>query len=97
MDTQPAQYFGLEMFRAKPLSQHLIHMRDQIPAFLGSKLEFDEQTRIELETLEIALNAYINTARRQERVQPNKPLVSLKRLMGWRHLPGNTSRVWSRA
>jgi hypothetical protein len=90
-----AQYFGLELFRGKPLSKHLAYVRQQIAAIMGSDLEFDDQTRIELETLEIAFIAYVNRAKKMERVQPNRPLVSWKRLLGWRYLPANSEIHWN--
>jgi hypothetical protein len=96
-ETHPAEFFGLELFRGKPLSEHLTFIQGQIKAILGSDMEFDDRMRVELETLEIALGAFINRARKQERVvQDNPPLVSWKHLMKWRHLPDNTSIVWSR-
>jgi len=81
MKTRTARYFDLELFRGKPLWKHLAYVHKQIEGILGSDLVFDDQTRIELETLEIAFPAYINQAKRMERVQPNRPLVSWRRLI----------------
>jgi hypothetical protein len=93
-----AQFFDLELFRGKPLSEHLIYVRQQIAAILGSDLEFDDRMRVELETLESALGAYINRAKKNEIMAQNTPpLVSWKHLMGKRHLPDDeTTIVWSR-
>lgn len=79
MKTHTARYFDLELFRGKPLSKHLAYVHRQIEGLLASDLVFDEQMLVELQTLEIALPAYINQAKRMERVQPNKPLVSWHR------------------
>lgn len=93
-----AQFMNLELFRGKPLSEHLAYVQQQIAEILNldSGLEFDEQMRVELETLEVALTAYINRAKKQEIVQKaNPPLVSWKSLMKWRYLPGDKRKLWS--
>jgi len=79
-----ARYFDIEMFRGKPLSKHLAYLHRQVEGILASDLVFDEQMLVELQTLEIALPAYVSRAKKLERVQPQGPLVSWKRLIGAR-------------